>query len=166
MQEKLNKIKEKCLKCEKCSLCKSRTNIVFSDGTPNPKLMLIGEAPGFYEDQQGKPFVGKAGQLLDRIFASVGFSRKDIYICNTLKCRPPENRNPLPEEKEACWEYLKAQIDIIKPKIIANITDFYGITASGTSSWYRSNECPIMSECLTFCFTADITSLGIFASSI
>ncbi len=119
MYDQLDEIKEKCLKCEKCPLCKSRTNIVFSDGKPNPKLMLIGEAPGFYEDQQGKPFVGKAGQLLDRIFASVGLSReKDVYICNTLKCRPPDNRNPLPEEKEACWEYLKAQIDIIKPKII------------------------------------------------
>lgn len=118
MYEELQQIKQKVLTCDKCPLCKSRTNIVFSDGTPNPKLMLIGEAPGFYEDQQGKPFVGKAGQLLDRIFASVGFSRKDIYICNTLKCRPPDNRNPLPEEKEACWEYLKAQIDIIKPQII------------------------------------------------
>lgn len=118
MYEELEQIREKVLTCEKCPLCKTRTNIVFSDGTPNPKLMLIGEAPGFYEDQQGKPFVGKAGQLLDRIFASVGFSRKDIYICNTLKCRPPDNRNPLPDEKDACWEYLKAQIDIIQPKII------------------------------------------------
>ena len=118
MYEELETIREKVLVCDKCPLCKTRTNIVFSDGTPNPKLMLIGEAPGFYEDQQGKPFVGKAGQLLDKIFASVGFSRKDIYICNTLKCRPPDNRNPLPEEKEACWEYLKAQIDIIKPQII------------------------------------------------
>ena len=119
MQKELEKIKEKCLSCQKCSLCKTRTNIVFDDGLANPKLMLIGEAPGFYEDQQGKPFVGKAGQLLDRIFASVGLTRKEhVYICNTLKCRPPENRNPLPEEKEACWEYLKAQIDIIKPKII------------------------------------------------
>ncbi|MCM1003150.1 MAG: uracil-DNA glycosylase [Candidatus Gastranaerophilales bacterium] len=118
MYEELDQIREKVLTCEKCALCKTRTNIVFSDGTPNPKLMLIGEAPGFYEDQQGKPFVGKAGQLLDRIFASVGFSRKDIYICNTLKCRPPDNRNPLPDEKEACWEYLKSQIDIIKPQII------------------------------------------------
>ena len=118
MYEELDTIRDKCLKCSKCSLAKSRTNVVFSDGTPNPKLMLIGEAPGFYEDQQGKPFVGKAGQLLDRIFASVGFSRKDIYICNTIKCRPPENRNPLPDEKDACWEYLKSQIDIIKPKII------------------------------------------------
>ena len=97
MYEELSEIRQKCLNCHKCPLAASRTNIVFSDGVPNPKLMLIGEAPGFYEDQQGKPFVGKAGQLLDRIFASVGFTReKDIYICNTLK----------------------AQIEIIKPKII------------------------------------------------
>ena len=118
MHNELENIRKKCLTCEKCSLCKTRTNLVFSDGNPNSKLMLIGEAPGFYEDKQGKPFVGKAGQLLDKIFASVGFSRKDIYICNTLKCRPPDNRNPLTEEKEACWEYLKAQIDILQPKII------------------------------------------------
>ncbi len=119
MYEQLEEIKNKCLSCQKCSLAKTRTNIVFSDGIPNPKLMLIGEAPGFYEDKQGKPFVGKAGQLLDKIFASVGLSRKkDVYICNTIKCRPPENRNPLPEEKEACREYLDAQIDIIRPKII------------------------------------------------
>lgn len=119
MQEQLDKIKEKCVQCEKCPLCKSRTNLVFSDGVPNSKLMLIGEAPGFNEDMQGKPFVGKAGQLLDRIFASVGLNRDEhVYICNTIKCRPPENRNPLPEEKEACWEFLKAQIDIIKPQII------------------------------------------------
>lgn len=103
----LEKVKEKCLKCQKCPLCKTRTNTVFSGGTPNHKLMLIGEAPGYYEDQKGEPFVGKAGQLLDKILASVGFSRKEhLYICNTLKCRPPENRDPLPEEKEACREYL------------------------------------------------------------
>lgn len=119
MYEDLAQIHEKCLQCNKCPLAKTRTNIVFSDGVANSKLMLIGEAPGFNEDKQGKPFVGKAGQLLDRIFASVGLSReKDVYICNTLKCRPPDNRNPLPDEKEACWEYLKAQIDIIQPKLI------------------------------------------------
>ena len=119
MQNELDKIKEKCLSCQKCDLCKTRTNIVFSGGIPNTKLMLIGEAPGYYEDQQGEPFVGKAGQLLDRIFASVGLSRqKDVYICNTLKCRPPNNRDPLPEEKEACREYLDAQIEILKPRII------------------------------------------------
>lgn len=119
MFEELELIKSKCLNCQKCSLCKTRSNVVFSDGIPNSKLMLIGEAPGYNEDVQGKPFVGKAGQLLDKIFASVGLSRKEhVYICNTIKCRPPENRNPLPEEKLACEEYLKAQIDIIKPQII------------------------------------------------
>ncbi len=118
MYKDLEQIRDKCLKCEKCPLSKSRHNVVFSDGRPNPKLMLIGEAPGYWEDMKGLPFVGKAGQLLDKIFASVGFTRDDIYICNTIKCRPPENRNPLPEEKSACYEYLQAQIDIIKPKII------------------------------------------------
>ena len=118
MYEGLEEIKQKCLNCHKCRLGETRTNLVFSDGVPNSKLMLIGEAPGFYEDQQGKPFVGKAGQLLDKIFSSVGFTRNDIYICNTVKCRPPENRNPMPDEKDACWEYLKSQIDLIQPKII------------------------------------------------
>src|SRR5574344_170353 len=117
--KELEKIKNKCQACEKCSLCKTRTNVVFSGGVANDKLMLIGEAPGFYEDKQGEPFVGKAGKLLDKIFDCVGLSRgKDVYICNTIKCRPPENRDPLPEEKEACREYLDAQIDILKPKII------------------------------------------------
>lgn len=117
--KELEKLKESCKNCQKCSLSKTRTNTVFSDGKPNHKLMLIGEAPGFYEDQQGLPFVGKAGQLLDKIFASVGLSReKDVYICNTIKCRPPENRDPLPEEKAACREYLDAQLEILKPQII------------------------------------------------
>ncbi len=119
MQSELAKIKEKCLACRKCPLCETRTNIVFGDGIPNHKLVLIGEAPGYWEDQKGKPFVGKAGQLLDKIFASVGLSReRDVYICNTLKCRPPDNRNPLPEEKAACREYLDAQLEILQPKII------------------------------------------------
>ena len=119
LQSQLDLIKEKCLSCQKCELCKTRHNIVFSGGIPNNKLMLIGEAPGYYEDMQGEPFVGKAGQLLDKIFASVGLSRqKDVYICNTLKCRPPDNRDPQPEEKAACREYLDAQIEILKPRII------------------------------------------------
>lgn len=117
--EELELVKKTCESCTKCPLCKTRTNVVFSDGMPNQKLMLIGEAPGFYEDQKGLPFVGKAGKLLDKIFASVGLSRQnDVYICNTIKCRPPENRDPLPEEKAACKEYLDAQIQLLKPKII------------------------------------------------
>ena len=119
MYEELSEINSKCQTCFRCALGKTRHNIVFSDGVPNPKLMLIGEAPGFYEDKEGKPFVGKAGQLLDKIFESVGLTRKkDVYICNTIKCRPPENRNPLPEEKLACQEYLDAQLRILNPKII------------------------------------------------
>ncbi len=115
----LEEVRQMCEYCDKCELCKTRTNIVFSGGVPNHKMMLIGEAPGYYEDQKGEPFVGKAGQLLDKIFESVGLSRKkDVYICNTLKCRPPDNRDPLPEEKEACRAYLDAQIEILKPRII------------------------------------------------
>lgn len=115
----LSQIREKCLTCQKCPLGKTRTNIVFSGGVPNSKLMLIGEAPGYYEDMQGEPFVGKAGQLLDKILGCVGFSRREnIYICNTLKCRPPENRDPLPDEKLACSEYLEAQVKILQPRII------------------------------------------------
>lgn len=119
IEDELNAIRAECQNCHKCALGQTRTNIVFSDGVPNSKLMLIGEAPGFNEDQTGKPFVGRAGQLLDKIFESVGLSReKDIYICNTLKCRPPNNRDPLPDEKAACRDYLNRQIDILKPRII------------------------------------------------
>ena len=119
MYEELEVIKQKCLNCKKCNLCKTRTNVVFSDGVPNNKLVLVGEAPGFWEDKKGIPFVGRAGQLLDKIFECVGLSRqKDVYICNTIKCRPPDNRNPLPEEKSACKEYLDSQLEILKPKII------------------------------------------------
>lgn len=119
MYEELERIRNLCQNCDKCSLAKTRTNIVFSDGIPNNKFMLIGEAPGYYEDQEGKPFVGRSGQLLDKILGSVGLSReKDVYICNVVKCRPPENRNPLPEEQTACRKYLDSQINILQPKII------------------------------------------------
>ena len=149
MYEELDKIREKCSNCEKCSLHKTRTNIVFSDGIPNNKLVLVGEAPGYWEDQKGKPFVGKAGQLLDKIFECVGLSReKDVYICNTIKCRPPENRNPLPDEKEACWEYLKSQIDIIRPQIILlcgnvavqSILGSVGGITHIRGKWYQGGE--------------------------
>ena len=119
MQKQLDLIKNKCENCQKCALGATRTKLVFSSGVPNNKLVLVGEAPGYWEDQKGEPFVGKAGQLLDKIFESVGLSRKEhVYICNTIKCRPPENRDPLPEEKAACKEYLDAQLEILKPKII------------------------------------------------
>ena len=119
MYEALEEERACALNCHKCALGKTRNNLVFSDGIPNSKLMLIGEAPGYNEDMQGKPFVGRAGQLLDKIFESVGLSReKDVYICNTVKCRPPENRDPLPEEKAACRAFLDRQIEILKPRLI------------------------------------------------
>ncbi len=119
MYEELKEIEILCKNCTKCNLYKTRTNVVFSDGTPNNKLMLIGEAPGYNEDIEGKAFVGRSGKLLDKIFESVGLSRKnDVYICNTVKCRPPENRNPTTEEEILCKEYLQKQIDILKPRII------------------------------------------------
>ncbi len=119
MFEELEDVKKQCLNCTSCALSKTRTNIVFSDGKPNNKLVLVGEAPGYWEDMKGRPFVGRAGQLLDKIFESVGLSReRDVYICNTIKCRPPDNRNPLPDEKIACRKFLDMQLEILKPKII------------------------------------------------
>lgn len=105
--------------CTKCRLCEGRTNVVFSDGNEKAKIMIIGEGPGENEDLQGLPFVGRAGQLLDKIFESVGLNRKEhLYICNIVKCRPPNNRAPQDDEAEACSEYLQAQIKYIDPKII------------------------------------------------
>ncbi|MDR2760284.1 MAG: uracil-DNA glycosylase [Rickettsiales bacterium] len=119
MENELRKVENACKLCAKCELSKTRSNVVFGDGTPNNKIVLIGEAPGRDEDMQGKPFVGRSGQLLDKILESVGFSRKiNIYIMNTVKCRPPENRNPLPGEKTACREFLDEQLRILSPKII------------------------------------------------
>lgn len=115
----LEEAKTAAMVCKKCALCNGRTNVVFSDGIENAKIMIIGEGPGENEDLQGLPFVGRAGQLLDKIFASVNLNRKEhLYICNIVKCRPPNNRAPLEEEANACSEYLKAQIKYIDPKII------------------------------------------------
>jgi uracil-DNA glycosylase family 4 len=104
--------------CTKCPLADSRTNFVFGTGNPQAKLMLIGEAPGREEDLQGKPFVGAAGRLLDRMLAAIQFQREDVFIANILKCRPPENRDPRPDEIEICKPYLFEQIRLIAPKII------------------------------------------------
>jgi DNA polymerase len=104
--------------CKKCQLSLTRKNVVFGEGPIKPEIMVIGEGPGETEDLQGIPFVGKAGQLLTKIFESVELNRKDIYITNVVKCRPPGNRNPLPEEMEACRPFLEVQIEVLKPKII------------------------------------------------
>ncbi|MGA2622952.1 MAG: uracil-DNA glycosylase [Bacteroidota bacterium] len=104
--------------CLKCSLGHTRTNFVFGVGNPRTKVMFIGEAPGADEDLQGEPFVGKAGQLLNKIIDAVGMNRQEVYICNILKCRPPNNRDPLPTEMETCSPYLAKQIELVKPKFI------------------------------------------------
>ncbi|MBI4211264.1 MAG: uracil-DNA glycosylase [Deltaproteobacteria bacterium] len=104
--------------CQKCRLCTGRTNIVFGVGNPDAKLMFVGEAPGRDEDAQGEPFVGRAGQLLNKIIEAMGFKRSDVYIGNIAKCRPPDNRQPAADEMAACMPYLRKQIDIIDPKII------------------------------------------------
>lgn len=117
----MEEVKADCLKCKRCHLSELRTQAVFGEGRVNTKLMFIGEAPGAEEDQQGRPFVGKAGQLLTKILSSVGISREEVYITNVVKCRPPGNRNPTPEEVGMCWPYLEAQIAIIRPKIIVTL---------------------------------------------
>ena len=104
--------------CEKCDLCKTRKNTVFGVGNPQAKLMLVGEAPGATEDQRGEPFVGEAGQLLDKMIAAIGESRQTLFIANILKCRPPGNRDPLPFEVAQCMPYLLKQIEWIQPKLI------------------------------------------------
>jgi len=113
-QELENSIKE----CNKCKLCTTRKNIVFGTGNKNSKIMFIGEGPGADEDMQGEPFVGKAGQLMNKCLEALEIERNDVYIANIVKCRPPQNRNPEKDEVEACMDYLRNQVILLKPKII------------------------------------------------
>jgi len=110
--------------CTRCKLHKGRTNIVFGVGSPEARLMFVGEAPGEDEDLQGYPFVGKAGQLLTKMIEAMGLRREDVYICNTVKCRPPNNRNPEPEELLACEPFLKGQLGAVKPEAIVTLGKF------------------------------------------
>jgi len=111
-------LKQACEDCSACPLHSTRTNCVFGVGNPNAKLMFVGEAPGEQEDLTGIPFVGRAGQLLDKFLFAVDLSREDVYIANILKCRPPHNRDPLPAEEDACIGYLRRQVRLISPRII------------------------------------------------
>jgi DNA polymerase len=107
--------------CTKCNLHKTRTRVVFGVGDVNASLMIVGEAPGYYEDKKGEPFVGSAGKLLDELLESIGLKRDEIYISNVLKCRPPDNRDPLPEEVAMCSPYLIEQISYINPRLIVTL---------------------------------------------
>jgi uracil-DNA glycosylase family 4 len=129
---RLSLVKNTVSHCQKCPLGKMRKNIVFGSGNINAKLMFVGEAPGHEEDIRGMPFVGEAGALLTKIIEAMAIKREDVYICNILKCRPPQNRNPLPEEISTCIDYLYSQIDIIKPKVICGLGKFASQTLLNT----------------------------------
>src|SRR4051812_42599313 len=117
--------------CTRCALAKGRTQVVFGAGSPTADLMFVGEAPGFHEDKQGVPFVGQAGKLLEKLLAGIGLAREDVYICNVLKCRPPGNRDPMPDEIEACEGHLWRQIELIRPKVVATLGNFATKLLSG-----------------------------------
>lgn len=117
-RERLADIEPEALECTRCRLCETRTNVVFGVGSPRARLMFIGEGPGRDEDLRGEPFVGAAGHLLDRIIRAMGLQRQEVYIANTVKCRPPRNRNPMPEELAACRSYLMRQVAAIRPEVI------------------------------------------------
>jgi uracil-DNA glycosylase len=117
--------------CTKCPLAGSRTQVVFGSGNPDADLMFVGEAPGFHEDQQGVPFVGQAGQLLEKLLAGIGLARSDIFVANVLKCRPPQNRDPHPDEIAACEGHLFHQIELIRPALVATLGNFATKLLSG-----------------------------------
>lgn len=139
MFETWEELEASIVECKKCKLCSGRTNIVFGVGNREADLMFIGEGPGADEDRLGEPFVGKAGKLMDMAFEGIGIKREEVYIANIVKCRPPQNRNPETDEAQACMDYLRSQVMLVKPKVIVLLGSValknilgneYGITAS------------------------------------
>lgn len=152
MYQNWEDLESECSKCNKCKLCSGRKNVVIGTGNKNAKIMLIGEGPGADEDIQGIPFVGKAGQLMNKAFEGIGLKREDVYIANIVKCRPPQNRNPERDEAEACREYLETQIKLVNPEIIVllgsvalknYLGEEYGITTC-RGKWYEKDGRKIM----------------------
>ena len=123
-RELLKAVYEEARACTRCPLHQTRTTVVFGNGNADANLMFIGEAPGANEDRMGLPFVGQAGKLLDKLLAEIGMERKDVFVVNTLKCRPPDNRDPHPNEIDACNEYLRSQVDLIEPTVICTLGNF------------------------------------------
>jgi DNA polymerase len=120
--------------CTRCRLHQSRTQVVFGQGDPHADLMFVGEAPGFHEDRQGLPFVGPSGQLLNRLLEGIGLRREDVYICNVVKSRPPQNRDPQPDEIAACRPWLDAQIRLVDPKVVVTLGNFAAKTLLETTT--------------------------------
>ena len=151
-KERLDLLWQKARVCTRCGLAKGRQTVVYGEGNPEAELMFIGEGPGHQEDLSGRPFVGKAGQLLDRIIQAIDLKREEVYIANIVKCHPPGDRSPTPEESQSCLPYLLAQIEIIRPKVICLL----GATAARTMTntdmgitrmrghWYQFNGIPMM----------------------
>jgi DNA polymerase len=131
MSDLLEAYRDETLGCTRCPLAQTRTQVVFGSGSLHADLMFVGEAPGFHEDKQGVPFVGQAGKLLERLLQGIGLSRDEVYIANVLKCRPPGNRDPLPEEIEACESHLFRQIELIRPTLVATLGNFATKLLSG-----------------------------------
>lgn len=127
----LDALKTEASGCTRCPLSEGRTQVVFGAGDPTADLMFVGEAPGFHEDKQGVPFVGQAGKLLDRLLEGIGLTRADVYVSNVIKCRPPGNRDPMPDEIESCEPYLFRQIELIEPRVIATLGNFATKLLSG-----------------------------------
>lgn len=134
----LAELYEATCRCDRCELGRTRTRYVFGTGNERADIMFVGEGPGHHEDQQGIPFVGQAGQFLDQLLASIGLSRPDIYIANCIKCRPPGNRDPLPEELAACTPYLFKQVELINPRLICTLGNFATKTLLKTTSGITS----------------------------
>jgi uracil-DNA glycosylase family 4 len=138
--------------CKRCKLCQGRMKLVFGEGSPEAKLVFVGEGPGKDEDMAGRPFVGEAGRLLTRIVAAMGLTREEVYICNVVKCRPPKNRDPEEDEVEACLPFLKEQLNLVRPQVICTLGRVAGQTllgkefkiTRGRGSWYTFMETPLM----------------------
>ena len=118
MEKEWEILENECMSCEKCELCKTRTNVVFGMGNPKARVLFIGEGPGETEDLTGLPFVGRSGKLLDKFIEAIGYDRDSVFIANMVKCRPPKNRDPKPEEMELCLDYLRRQVKLIDPELI------------------------------------------------
>jgi len=129
--DSLHALGEQVSVCTRCRLAQSRTQVVFGVGNPDADLMFVGEAPGFHEDKQGLPFVGQAGKLLDKLLAGIGLDRSQVYIANVLKCRPPGNRDPQPDEIESCEPHLFRQIELIQPRVVSTLGNFATKLLSG-----------------------------------
>lgn len=152
MYNNWEELEQACKNCTKCKLFSNRKNVVIGKGNKNANIMFIGEGPGADEDVQGVPFVGKAGQLMDKAFQAIGIKKEEIYIANIVKCRPPNNRNPEYEEADSCKEYLESQIKLVNPKIIVLLGSValknilgkeYGITAS-RGKWFEKDGMKIL----------------------